>query len=77
MAAGGHGTAVGGTAEPDNLKLDLKPSLPAVVANSPTFIDFLRSPTWTYSISRFFGDALYGMAPSELRNYTVIAIASY
>ena len=34
-------------------------SLP-VVTNSPTFIDFLRSPTWMYPTSRFFGDALYG-----------------
>ena len=34
--------------------------LPASVTNSPTFIDFLRSPVWMYPTSRFFGDALYG-----------------
>ena len=36
-----------------------KSSLP-VVTNSPTFIDFIKSPTWMYPTSRFFGDALYG-----------------
>ena len=35
-------------------------SLPGVTTDSPTFIDFLRSPTWMYPTSRFFGDALYG-----------------
>ena len=43
-------------------------SLP-VITNSPTFIDFIKSPTWMYPTSRFFGDALYGIVTGTRVNH--------
>ena len=65
MATGGEASArTSGTEGSVSSKF----SLP-VITNSPTFIDFIKSPTWMYPTSRFFGDALYGIVTGTRVNH--------